>query len=113
MGFVDFVRDAGLSDCGVFVCGLESCVCTQSADRVTIVDRVDPENDFERTDRVETLAGVNGEEAPEARERLDGRSGLLSLRGRLLSKESESDATEIGTSEATKLDDPEAYRGQQ
>ena len=69
------------------------------AGRVTGVYRVDPEEIFERTDRVKTLAGVIGEEAPESRERLDGRPELLSFRGRMLSEDTAGDAKASGTPE--------------
>ena len=61
-GLVNFSHDAGFSDCDILFCGLESCGFTESddretgADRVTGGDREDPEEVFERTDRVETLA---------------------------------------------------------
>ena len=74
--FVDVVRGAGLSDCGmILTCGLNLSVCVESADRVTGVYRVESEDVFEWTDRVETFSGVKGEEeigeedAPEARGR--------------------------------------------
>ena len=67
---------------------------------MTGADRVNPEAAFESTDRVETLAGVIGEEAPETQERFDGRLERLPLRGQLLSEESRVDATTNGMSEA-------------
>ena len=72
---------------------------------MTGVDRVDSEDIFELTDRVEIFSGVNGEnefggaEAPEARERLDGRPELLSFRGRLLSEDTAGDSKASGTPE--------------
>ena len=67
---------------------------------MTGADRVNPEAVFERTDRVETLDGVIGEEAPKTQERLDERLERLPLRGHLLSEEPGVDATTNGTSEA-------------
>ena len=67
---------------------------------MTGADRVNPEAVFERTDRVETLAGVIGEEAPKTQERLDERLERLPLRGRLLFDKTGVEATENGTPEA-------------
>ena len=63
VGLVDFARDAGYPDCGILSCALEIDVCTELDDRVTGADRVARGGDVERTGRVETLAGVKGEEA--------------------------------------------------
>ena len=67
VGSVDFVHDAGLPNCGILSWGLKTYVCTESADLVTGADRVAPEDDVERTSRVETLAGVKREENSESR----------------------------------------------
>ena len=83
------------------------------AGRVTGVYRVDPEEIFERTDRVKTLAGVIGEEAPESRERLDGRPEWLPLRERSLFEETGVESTANGAPEDNWASEPEAYRGRQ
>ena len=99
LGLVEFVRYASLTDCGVLFCGLDAYVCTVSADRVTGADRADLVDIFKRKDGVKILAGVNGEESPETRERLVGRLERLPLRGRLSPDEPRVDATANGTPE--------------
>ena len=101
MDLVGFVREAGLLDCGILSCRLDASVCTGPADRMTGVDCVFSADVIVRTDCVEILAEVNGEEVPEARECLDGRPEPLSLRGRLLSDETKVDTAANGTSEAS------------
>ena len=66
VGLIDFVRDAGLRNCGILSWGFETYVCTESADLVTAADLVAPEDDVERTSRVDTLAGVKREEDSES-----------------------------------------------
>ena len=101
-----------------FNCGLDLSVGVESVDRVTRADRVESENVFEWTDRVDTLAGVSGEEelgedeAPEARERLGGTPELPSFRGRLLSDDAGGEPKQAERQKLAGLNETEACRDQ-